>query len=187
MKVTPQSIPGLLLIEPDVFGDSRGFFLESWNHKRYVEAGLPGTFVQDNISRSSKGILRGLHVQNPHTQAKLVQVIEGEVFDVALDVRRGSPTFGQWQGVTLSAENKHQFWIPPGFAHGFLVLSETALFQYKCTDYYSPRDEFTILWNDPDLNIEWPEGPPLLSAKDQKGLRLADVPAEKLNFNGSAS
>ena len=156
MRVIPQSIPGLLLLEPEVFGDARGFFFESWNSRAYSEAGLPAAFVQDNVSRSRRGILRGLHAQNPCSQGKLVQVLEGEVFDVAVDIRQGSPTFGQWNGTTLSAENKRQFWIPAGFAHGFLVLSDTALFHYKCTDYYSPGDEFAVLWSDPDIGIEWP-------------------------------
>ena len=182
MKVLPQPIPGLLLIEPDVFGDARGFFFESWSEQRYAGAGLPEGFVQDNVSRSRRGILRGLHAQNPGTQGKLVQVLEGEVFDVAVDIRRGSPTFGRWHGVFLSAENKRQFWIPPGFAHGFLVVSETALFHYKCTGYYAPEHEFTLLWNDPDVGIRWPDITPALSAKDEQGLRLKDIPAERLTF-----
>lgn len=182
MKVIPQDIPDLLLIEPDVFGDSRGFFFESWSHRKYSEAGLPQTFVQDNVSLSRRGILRGLHAQNPNAQGKLVQVLEGEVFDVAVDIRKGSPTFGQWSSARLSAENKRQFWIPPGFAHGFLVLSETALFHYKCTDYYSSTNEFTLMWNDPDIGIVWPDESPTLSAKDEKGLCLKDIPAAKLTF-----
>jgi len=187
MKVIPQTIPDLLLIEPDVFGDARGFFFESWSRKKYAEAGLPRTFVQDNVSLSRQGILRGLHVQNPKSQGKLVQVLLGEVFDVAVDIRNGSPTFGQWSGALLSAENKRQLWIPPGFAHGFLVVSETAMFHYKCTDYYSPADEFTLLWNDPDVGIQWPEGTPILSAKDEQGLRLKDLPVDRLTFNATAS
>jgi dTDP-4-dehydrorhamnose 3,5-epimerase len=182
MKVIPQSIPDLLLIEPDVFGDARGCFFESWSHAKYAAAGLPQTFVQDNVSLSRRGILRGLHAQNPRAQGKLVQVLQGEVFDVAVDIRNGSPTFGQWHGLSLSGENKRQFWIPPGFAHGFLVVSDTALFHYKCTDYYSPADEFTLLWNDPDLGIEWPDRTPLLSTKDQQGVRLNDLPAARLKF-----
>ena len=185
MKVTPQTIPDLLLIEPDVFGDPRGFFYESWSHRKYAEAGLPHTFVQDNVSRSSQGILRGLHVQNPHTQGKLVQVLEGEVFDVAVDIRQGSPTFGQWHGVGLSGQNKLQFWVPPGFAHGFQVVSDNALFHYKCTDYYAPKAEFTLMWNDPDVGIQWPISEPLLSAKDKQGFRLNEIPKERLNFSSA--
>jgi len=182
MKVTPQAIPDLLLIEPRVFGDARGFFYESWNGSRYAEAGMPAEFVQDNVSFSHRDSLRGLHVQNPHSQGKLVQVLAGEVFDVAVDIREGSPTFGQWQALTLSAENKRQFWIPPGFAHGFCVISESALFHYKCTDYYSPSDELTLLWNDPDLAIRWPNTTPTLSDKDAAGLRLKDIPRDRLRF-----
>jgi dTDP-4-dehydrorhamnose 3,5-epimerase len=170
-----------------VFGDARGFFFESWSHQKYAAAGLSQAFVQDNVSLSRQGILRGLHAQNPRSQGKLVQVLLGEVFDVAVDIRQGSPTFGQWSGLSLSAENKRQLWIPPGFAHGFLVVSETALFHYKCTEYYSPAEEFTLLWNDPDVAIRWPEGTPLLSAKDERGLRLKDIPAERLLFNPPAS
>jgi len=185
MNIIPQAIPDLLLIEPRVFGDTRGFFLESWNLRKYTEAGLKVDFVQDNISFSHRGSLRGLHVQNPHSQGKLVQVLHGEVFDVAVDIRKDSPTFGQWHGISLSADNKRQFWIPPGFAHGFCVVSETALFQYKCTDYYSPADEFTVLWNDPDIGIAWPITAPTLSAKDGKGLRLKDISVERLSFQTS--
>lgn len=182
MKVTPQAIPDLLLLEPRAFGDARGFFYECWNQRKYADAGLPSEFVQDNVSFSGRGILRGLHVQNPHSQGKLVQVLQGEVFDVAVDIRQHSPTFGRWHGITLSSENKHQFWIPPGFAHGFCVTSETALFHYKCTDYYSPADELTVLWNDPDIGIRWPTANPILSAKDEKGLPLKEVPPERLAF-----
>ena len=183
MKVHALPMAGLRLIEPDVFGDDRGFFFESWSLRKYAASGLPQTFVQDNVSRSSRGILRGLHAQNPCPQGKLVQVLEGEVFDVVVDIRHGSPTFGTWHGLTLSGENKHQFWIPPGFAHGFLVMSETALFQYKCTDYYSPADEFTLVWNDPDIGISWPMTKPLLSPKDERGLRLRDIAVERLTFS----
>lgn len=182
MEIVPQPLADLLVIEPRVFGDERGFFFESWNQNRYAKAGLPSQFVQDNVSFSRQGSLRGLHVQNPRTQGKLVQVLQGEVFDVAVDVRQGSPTFGRWHGVTLSAENKRQLWVPPGFAHGFCVVSETALFHYKCTDDYSPSTEFTVLWNDPDVGIDWPVSNPTLSEKDQKGLRLRDVPVERLTF-----
>ncbi len=187
MKIIPQIIPDLLAIEPDVFGDARGYFFESWSHKKYAAAGLPQTFVQDNVSLSRQGILRGLHVQNPKAQGKLIQVLQGEVFDVAVDIRAGSPTFGRWSGLSLSGENHRQLWIPPGFAHGFYVVSETALFHYKCTDYYSPAEELTLLWNDPDLGIQWPQGTPLLSEKDKQGLRLGQIPAERLRFNTSDS
>lgn len=181
MKITPCAISGLLVIEPQVFGDARGYFLETWNRRRYQEAGLPGfDFVQDNISFSRRGIVRGLHFQNPSAQGKLVSALQGEVWDVAVDLRRGSPTFGQWHAVSLSAENKLQFFIPPGFAHGFAVLSETALFHYKCTDYYSPKDELAIRWNDPALGIRWPVADPVLSARDAQAPFLKDIPVEKL-------
>jgi len=180
MKVVSCDIPGLLVIEPKVFGDDRGFFFESWHRERYRQAGLSLDFVQDNLSFSRRGTLRGLHFQNPNAQGKLVQVLQGEVFDVALDLRRSSPTFGKWHAVNLSAERKQQFYIPPGFAHGFVVLSETALFFYKCTEAYSPKDEMTILWNDPDLGIAWPVRDPLLSPKDAQGLPLRQAPPERL-------
>lgn len=171
MKATPQTIPDVLLLEPRVFEDERGFFYESYNQKAFDEAvGRSVTFVQDNHSRSVKGTLRGLHYQlPPHPQGKLVRVTLGEVFDVAVDIRRGSPTFGQWVGETLSADNRCQLWIPPGFAHGFLVTSAVAEFQYKCTDFYAFDCEGCIRWDDSDLGIDWPlEGQPLVSAKDQQ-------------------
>ncbi|MEI6780816.1 MAG: dTDP-4-dehydrorhamnose 3,5-epimerase [Verrucomicrobiota bacterium] len=180
MNVLNCHIPGLLIIEPKVFGDTRGFFLETWNRRRYGEAGLDVDFVQDNVSFSRRGILRGLHFQNPKPQGKLLQVLQGEVFDVAVDIRRSSPTFGKWHGLVLSGENKTQFYIPAGFAHGFVVLSETALFQYKCTELYSPQDEMAIRWDDPDLGIQWPLTEPLLSDRDAKGLRLRDMPSDRL-------
>lgn len=180
MKVTACDIAGLLVIEPKVFGDARGFFLETWNEQRYREAGLDARFVQDNLSLSRRGTLRGLHFQNPHAQGKLVSVIEGEVFDVAVDLRRSSPTFGRWHGVNLSGQNRLQFYVPPGFAHGFVVLSESALFAYKCTELYSPRDEVTLLWDDPDVGVRWPVSEPVLSEKDKKGLRLCELPPERL-------
>ena len=176
MKVTPASIPDVLLIEPKVFGDERGFFFESFNQRTFNEAtGLDVHFVQDNHSKSAKNVLRGLHYQlPPKAQGKLVRVIAGEVFDVAVDIREDSPTFGQSVGEVLSAENKHQLWIPPGFAHGFLVLSESAEFLYKTTDYYSPEHERGILWNDPQLAISWPlAGTPLLAAKDAQSPTLS--------------
>jgi dTDP-4-dehydrorhamnose 3,5-epimerase len=173
-------LQGLLILEPKVFGDPRGYFMETWNQRRYTEAGFPANFVQDNLSFSGRGTLRGLHFQNPSPQSKLVSVLAGEVFDVAVDLRRSSPTFGKWHGLELSGENKRQFYIPAGFAHGFLVLSETALFHYKCTEFYSPKDEVTLLWNDPDMGIKWPLSQPNLSEKDMKGLRLREAPPEKL-------
>ena len=177
MKVLPTEIPGVLILEPKVFGDERGFFLETFHSKRYADAGIPGPFVQDNYSRSVKGTLRGLHFQEPQAQGKLVQVVAGAVYDVAVDIRKGSPTFGKWVGVELSSENKRQFWVPPGFAHGFCVLSESADFQYKCTALYAPENERAIIWNDPDLAIPWPlSGAPKLSAKDAAAPRLKDAP-----------
>jgi len=177
MKVTATAIPDVLLIEPDVFGDERGFFMETWQRKKFAEIGIDYDFVQDNHSRSVQGTLRGLHYQlSPRAQGKLVRVTVGEVFDVAVDIRRGSPTFGRWVGVYLSAENRHLFWVPPGFAHGFYVTSEVAEFQYKCTDYYAPELERCIRWDDPQLAVAWPlEGSPLVSAKDRQGLRLDQV------------
>ncbi len=177
MTVTPTPIDGLLVIEPNVFGDERGFFYESFNAQRFAElTGVRLPFVQDNHSRSARGVLRGLHYQIRQAQGKLVRVTAGSVFDVAVDLRKSSPTFGKWHGVELSAENKRQFWIPPGFAHGFVVTSEFAEFLYKTTDYYAPAHERALLWNDPVVGIDWPiDGEPLLSAKDRKGLPLADA------------
>ena len=165
----------MLIIEPDVFGDQRGFFMETWNAKRYRDAGLDVEFVQDNLSFSNYGVLRGLHYQQPHSQGKLVYVLQGGVYDVAVDIRVGSPSFGQWQGVELSAENKRQFYIPEGFAHGFCVLSKTVLFAYKCTDFYNPQAEGGFMWNDPGLNIDWPVKDPVLSDKDRKYPPLKDI------------
>ncbi|WP_340480985.1 dTDP-4-dehydrorhamnose 3,5-epimerase [Vibrio anguillarum] len=175
MKVIATDIPDVKIIEPTVFGDERGFFMETWNQKRFEElvTGKPTQFVQDNHSKSKKGILRGLHYQTENTQGKLVRVISGEVFDVAVDIRKDSSTFGQWVGVYLSAENKRQLWIPEGFAHGFYVISDDAEFVYKCTDYYNPKVERSILWNDPDIGIEWPLiEHPIQSEKDMTGMRL---------------
>lgn len=186
MRVLPTSLPGALLLEPKVFGDARGFFMESWSRARYAEAGIDVDFVQDNVSFSRRGVLRGLHFQHPHAQGKLVYVLHGVVFDVAVDIRVGSPTFGQWTAVELSAENRRQFYIPPGFAHGFCVLSETALFAYKCSDYYHPETEGSVLWNDPDLGIDWPIANPELSEKDRAGRRLADFPLARLPRYASA-
>ena len=176
MKVINTKLKDCVIIEPEVFGDDRGFFLEILQAERYSHlAGINLPFVQDNYSRSSRGVLRGLHFQKTKPQGKLGRVVRGEVYDVALDVRKGSPTFGQWESVILSEENKRQFWVPPGFAHGFLVLSDTADFEYKCTDYYDPTDEGSVLWNDPDLDIPWPVADPILSNKDATANRLIDL------------
>ena len=174
MKVIETKIAGVLIIEPKVFGDSRGFFLESFHADRYTEYGIESNFVQDNYSRSTKGVLRGLHYQKNYPQGKLVSVTSGIVFDVAVDIRQDSSTFGQWVGITLSADDHKQFYIPPGLAHGFCVLSETADFQYKCTEYYHPEDEASIRWNDPDIAIEWNISEPILSEKDAKAPFLKD-------------
>lgn len=180
MKIEQAGLPGTLLVRPSLFGDERGFFMESWNRARYAEQGLDVDFVQDNLSFSRRGILRGLHFQNPHGQGKLVQVLQGEVYDVAVDIRKGSPTFGKWIGVTLSSENRQQFYVPPGFAHGFVVTSEVALFSYKCTDLYHPEHECSIKWDDPQLKIDWPVESPELSEKDKKGLLLSELEEDKL-------
>jgi dTDP-4-dehydrorhamnose 3,5-epimerase len=173
LKVETTSLPGVLVIEPQVFGDSRGFLMETWQAARYCEAGIDVEFCQDNLSRSRKGVLRGLHLQHPSVQAKLVSVLEGEVFDVAVDVRTGSPHFGAWFGIALSADNKRQLYVPEGFAHGFCVTSETALFSYKCSGFYAPAEELSVLWNDPAIGIDWPVADPLLSDKDRAGLPLS--------------
>lgn len=177
MKVTPTAIPDVLIIEPKLFGDARGFFFESFNQRAFQEASqLDLQFVQDNHSRSAQGVLRGLHYQIEQPQGKLVRVVRGAVFDVAVDIRKGSPTFGQWVGTELSEDNHRQLWIPPGFAHGFLVLSASADFLYKTTSYYAPQHERCIAWDDPDIGIAWPTGvAPLLSAKDQAGKRLQEA------------
>ena len=175
MRIIPTALSDALVIEPQVFGDARGFFFESFNRRAFRKAtGLDLDFVQDNVSRSSQGVLRGLHYQIEQPQGKLVRCIAGEVYDVAVDIRRSSPSFGRWTGMTLSAENKRAVWIPQGFAHGFLVVSAFAEILYKTTDYYAPQHERSIAWNDPDLAIRWPiDGAPTLSAKDQKGVRLS--------------
>jgi dTDP-4-dehydrorhamnose 3,5-epimerase len=181
MKVIETDLPGVLLIEPRVFGDARGWFFESWQHERYAEVGIAGPFVQDNQAYSKRGILRGLHIQNPHGQGKLVQVMHGEVFDVAVDVRRGSPGFGRWIGIALDSETKRQLWVPAGFLHGYLVTSDEALFAYKCTDYYHPETQFSVRWDDPDIGIEWPaDGAPLLSPQDRDAPLLRDIDASRL-------
>ena len=176
MRVIATDLPGVIVVEPRVFGDQRGFFLETFHAERYAEAGIRATFVQDNWSRSSRGTLRGLHFQEPYAQGKLVSVARGAVYDVALDVRRGSPTFGRWVGYELSEDNKRQMWIPPGFAHGFVVTSDSCDFLYKCTALYRPEAECAIAWNDPALGITWPITDPILSPKDAAAPRLADAP-----------
>lgn len=180
MKVTTCELENLLIIEPDVHGDNRGFFVESWNERHYREAGIDARFVQDNFSLSRRGTLRGLHFQNPQPQGKLVSVWQGEVFDVAVDIRRGSPTFGRWHGVTLTAGNMWQYYIPPGFAHGFAVISETALFHYKCTKPYAPQNELGFRWDDPDVGIRWPVAAPTLSKRDACAPLLRELPGERL-------
>ena len=176
MNVIQTKLKDCVIIEPKVFGDHRGFFLETFQAERYREmAGITLPFVQDNHSRSAKGVLRGLHFQKTKPQGKLVRVVSGEVYDVAVDIRQDSPSFGQWEGVLLSEENKRQFWVPPGFAHGFVVLSDTADFKYKCTDYYDPSDEGSLIWNDPVLAITWPLEAPTLSDKDSKAPTFAEL------------
>lgn len=180
MKVIPTTLPGCTIIEPAVFGDARGFLYETWNAARFAEHGLPTNFVQSNVSSSAKGVLRGLHYQWPRPQGKLVSVMEGEVYDVAVDIRCGSPTFGRWEAVILSAANKRQFWIPEGFAHGFAVLSERALFSYLCTDVYVKEADASVRWNDADIAVDWPISTPTLSSKDEQAPFLQDIPAERL-------
>ena len=177
IQVTATALPEVKIVEPKVFGDARGFFFESFNAAEFAEKVEPGVeFLQDNHSRSAKGVLRGLHYQVQHAQGKLVRVVEGEVFDVAVDIRKSSPNFGKWVGVTLSVENQRQLWVPPGFAHGFVVLSESAQFLYKTTDYWFPEHERSIVWNDPEIGIEWPiDFEPLLAAKDAAGKQLAEA------------
>ncbi len=177
MNVVPTEIEGLVIIEPRVFGDDRGFFMESWNRQLFADIGLDLDFVQDNHSRSAKGVLRGLHYQQPNPQGKLVRVTAGRAWDVAVDLRAGSATYGKWAGVELSAENKRMFWVPPGFAHGFVSLEDGTDFLYKCTAFYTPANEHSLMWNDPEVGIEWPlEGiEPQLSAKDKVGKPLSEV------------
>jgi dTDP-4-dehydrorhamnose 3,5-epimerase len=175
MRFLPTRLPEVILVEPDVFRDSRGYFLETYHQEKYARNGIPGPFVQDNQSLSVRGTLRGLHAQARHPQGKLVWVMEGEIFDVAVDIRPGSPTLGQWVGEILSGENLRQLWIPPGFAHGFCVLSETVRFYYKCTDFYHPEDEIGVIWNDPAIGIDWPIREPLLSPKDRDAPTLAEL------------
>ncbi|WP_454831911.1 dTDP-4-dehydrorhamnose 3,5-epimerase [Pseudoxanthomonas wuyuanensis] len=180
MKIVETKLPGCVVIEPAVFGDDRGFFFETWNADRYGQHGLPTRFVQSNVSSSARGVLRGLHYQWPNPQGKLVSVLEGEVYDVAVDIRRGSPHFGQWAAVVLSAANKRQFWIPEGFAHGFAVLSERAIFSYLCTAQYDRAADAGVRWDDASIGVDWPVSEPLLSDKDAKAPLLADVPGDRL-------
>lgn len=180
MKIVETPLPGVIQIEPDVFGDERGFFIETYSEKRYRDAGIKESFVQDNHSRSRQGVIRGLHYQLNHPQGKLVRVVRGSVFDVAVDIRKGSPTFGKAAWTILSDQNHYQFYVPPGFAHGFCVISEFCDFEYKCTDFYAPDDEGTVLWNDPDLEIPWPVANPQLSDKDTKARCLKDIPEDHL-------
>ncbi|WP_045770571.1 dTDP-4-dehydrorhamnose 3,5-epimerase [Xanthomonas albilineans] len=180
MKVIETSLPGCVAIEPAVFGDARGYFFETWNAERFGQHGLPTHFVQSNVSTSAKAVLRGLHYQWPRPQGKLVSVLEGEVYDVAVDIRHGSPHFGRWAAVVLSAENKRQFWIPEGFAHGFAVLSERAVFSYLCTDVYVKEADAGVRWDDPGIAVDWPISAPLLSHKDAVARCLADIPVERL-------
>jgi dTDP-4-dehydrorhamnose 3,5-epimerase len=182
MKCTPVGFEGMYLVEPRVFRDERGHFLETWSDLRYRDAGIPGPFVQDNVSVSSSGVLRGLHLQVEKPQGKLVSVLDGEVFDVAVDLRPGSRTLGRWSGFRLSSENAHQLYIPAGCAHGFVVLSPRAVFAYKCTEYYDPASEVTLSWNDPNVGIEWPVREPILSEKDRDSMRIEQVLARTEAF-----
>jgi dTDP-4-dehydrorhamnose 3,5-epimerase len=184
MKFTPLEMPEVVLVEPDVHRDDRGFFLESYHRRKYAAGGIDAEFVQDNHSRSARGTLRGLHAQLEHPQGKLVRVVEGEVYDVAVDIRRGSPTFGRWVGQLLSAENVLQLWVPPGFAHGFCVTSEVAEFEYKCTDFYHPEGEIAVAWNDPAIGIAWPIEQPQLAARDAAAAPLAEFSDRLPRFEG---
>jgi dTDP-4-dehydrorhamnose 3,5-epimerase len=180
MKTIPSPLPGVLIIEPKVFGDARGFFYESYHSEKFAQVGIDAHFVQSNVSRSTRGVLRGLHYQWPNPQGKLVSVLEGEVYDVAVDIRHGSPTFGQWTGVMLTAENHRHFWIPEGFAHGFCVLSEAAVFTYQCTALYDNSADRTVRWDDAAISVDWPISAPLLSDKDMRAPLLADIPLDLL-------
>ena len=180
MNVIETAIPGVIIIEPKVFGDARGYFMESWQQQRYKDIGIQSDFVQSNVSKSAHGVLRGLHFQNPNPQGKLVSVLVGEVYDVAVDIRQGSPTFGQYVGVTLNADNHRQFYVPEGFAHGFCVTSDEAVFSYLCTDYYNADADASIAWDDADIGIDWPVKSPQLSDKDKVASTLAEFPTERL-------
>ena len=180
MKISETALPGVLLIDVRVFADARGSFMETWQSERYAEGGIPRHFLQDNVSFSHHGVLRGLHFQHPQGQGKLVYVLQGEIFDVAVDIRVGSPTFGQWVGITLSENNHQQLYVPDGFAHGFCVVSQSAMVAYKCTDIYRPQTEGGVLWNDPELNIQWPISQPNLSLKDASYPLLRDIDSMRL-------
>ena len=184
MKFHETALPGVVLIEPDVYKDARGFFLETYHERKYAEGGIPGPFVQDNHSGSARGTLRGLHAQRTRPQGKLVRAVEGAMFDVAVDIRRGSPTFGRWVGFELSGENFLQLWIPPGFAHGFCVTSDRVHVEYKCTDFYDAEDELPVAWNDPEVAIAWPIAQPTLSVKDAQAPRLAEILDRLPRFEG---
>lgn len=187
MKIERQSLPGVLTIEPERYGDERGFFQETWHMSRYAEIGVDASFVQDNMSSSAGNVVRGLHLQNPNPQGKLIWVLHGEVFDVAVDLRRGSPTFARWTAVVLTAENRRQLWIPAGFAHGFCVLSDSALFAYKCTDFYAPESELSVQWNDPAIGIDWPVSNPVLSDRDAAAPPLAALEPLLPTYSGPAA
>jgi dTDP-4-dehydrorhamnose 3,5-epimerase len=180
MNVISTTLPGVVIIEPKVFGDARGFFLETWNRPRYESAGIPGNFIQDNLSSSRKGVLRGLHYQKPFAQGKLLSVVEGEIFDVAVDIRHGSPDFGRWVGVMLSGSNRRQLYVPAGFAHGFCVVSDRALVTYKCTEVYHPEADHGVRWDDPTIGIDWPIADPAVSEKDGRAPLLSSIAADDL-------
>ena len=184
MNFLPTGLPEVIVVEPDVHRDPRGFFLETYHAGKYREGGISPTFVQDNLSRSRRGTLRGLHAQRRRPQGKLIRVVEGEIFDVAVDIRRGSPTFGRWVSVILSGENFRQCYVPPNFAHGFCILSEVAVVEYKCTDFYDPSDEIGLIWNDPDIGIAWPVTTPILSTKDVAASRIKDVLDQLPTYGG---
>ena len=180
MNFRPTPLDGVVIIEPDVFGDGRGFFMESWRSGKYAEAGIPAAMVQSNFSRSVQGVLRGLHFQHPRSQGKLVSVLEGSIFDVAVDVRRGSPGFGQWTGIELNEESRRQLYVPEGFAHGFCVTSDSALVHYLCTTEYAPEHDAVVAWNDPDIGVQWPIEPTSLSARDGSAPSLKEIPLDRL-------
>jgi dTDP-4-dehydrorhamnose 3,5-epimerase len=182
VKISTTTLPGVLVLEPQRFSDDRGYFFETWQQQRYVEAGITEHFVQDNVSRSKQGVLRGLHFQNPHAQGKLLSVLDGEIFDVAVDVQAGSKSFGQWFGIVLSAKQNNQLWVPPSYAHGFYVLSDWAVVSYKCTALYAPQAECSLRWDDPDVAIEWPRGEKILAAKDRDAPLLRDIAPARLEF-----